>query len=140
VIHKLGNIPSGTKYFSDNETVYNLVGNTSTYYRAFAKNDNAIGYGDIKIVQTEQPVGTPVVISMGREGTNTLDNSHGGLYITPSLPVNESVTVKMFISHTGVGETTICCRPGSLSTYESVVIYQLVTESSIPKNEYYNMV
>lgn len=67
-----GDIAIGTPYFTGGgNTIINLAENTTTFYRAFARNgigESAVGYGDIMTVQT-LPVPPPTITQTYNQGT-----------------------------------------------------------------------
>jgi hypothetical protein len=133
-------------YFDDN-IAYSIIGlsaNSTTYYRAFAKNATGVGYDGttIKCIKT---VPIPEVVCLIRTyGTtnNTADSSTGGnITLTPALSTaNQCVTVNYNIRHVvfGVGcgqdQTYIYCKKCGCPAYSIIASYITYSPSSGPPN------
>jgi len=105
----LANIATGVTYA---KTIGSLSPNTTTYYRAFAKNaSNCCGYGTVKTIQT-LAIPESICISSIPIGINY---SSGFVVLNPVLTSGQYVTVDFFTYHrvytVGVSETSIYCKP-----------------------------
>jgi hypothetical protein len=126
------NVPTVSKVFTSTigttgitftKSIIGLSPNTTTYYRAFAKNSVGVGYG---VVQTIQTLPLPNIyvplVRTNHNGTGPGQQSNGTIYPNPALSTSQCITVNFNISHLvfacnptgGQNITTIYCCVGGI--------------------------
>lgn len=108
------------------KTISGLAANTTTYYRAFARNTVGCGYGTVK---TKQTCSIPVNVCLLHIPNGTYYSS-GCVVISPALTSGQYVTVDFTTQHTvytgGVSETSIYCKPNGSGSFTQIFSVQTV--------------
>ena len=119
---KYENISTGTTYFTGSTCqIIGLESNTSTFYRAFAKNSSGCGYGIVKTQQTVTPDITSVDVCLNNSYVTGTNNSIGFICTNPSLGASQYVIANICmlqcVVNSGCSTTQIFCKPDSGLTY-----------------------
>lgn len=104
--------------------IQGLNENTTTFYRAFAKNASGCGYGIVKSEQTEATIPSTVYLSSGSYLTSTpsLICACGKIFIDPPLTVGQSLRLNF---------TDTACSISSTSTLTMSACAWLSISSSV---------
>lgn len=123
-------ITNGTQFKDSTAQLSGLTPNTLTYFRAFAKNANGVGYGDIETQLTNQPI-IPVDVCLFRVYTAGINSANGCVCFNPLLETGQYVEIAISIDHcvqdSGYAITEVFCKPAGVPTY--TLIEALNTDS-----------
>jgi hypothetical protein len=123
-------IATGTSYFTlSTNCMTSLAANTTTYFRAFAKNACGVGYGTVKTQATNPIPPTPVTVNLC-----TTSSTRGCVCFSPVLAVGQFIIVNFTTDHTvctgvgGVSETQIYCKANGSPSFTQIFYDQTTTE------------
>ncbi len=129
----LADIATGTSYFTGSiNCMTSLAANTTTYFRAFAKNACGVGYGTVKTHATNPIPPTPVTVNLCTTSGGGF-NAFGCVCFSPVLAAGQFIIADFTTNHkvcTGVGgvsETQIYCKANGSPSFTQIFCDQTTT-------------